>query len=128
MSILLHPLDLLLLIPSLRFPVPFHPVPLRLLLLTLFPLALQFSVLSALRLLQLRPVLSFLRLFQLMVLLSQSLPLSVLLTLHPVLTPQAPFLLAQDLPFLILMVLLLFLQLPLTPLSIWLPLFRVPLR
>ena len=49
--------------------------------------------------------------------------LQVLLTLHPVLIPQS-----QDLPFLILLVLLLFLRLPLALLSIWLPLFRLPLR
>ena len=73
MSMLLLPLALLL-----RFPAPFHPVPLRLLLLTPLPLAPRLPVLSALPLLRLRPVLSFLRLFQLPVLLSQSLPISVL--------------------------------------------------
>ena len=53
--------------------------------------------------------------------LSQALPLPLLLALHLVLTPQDPFPLAQDLPFL-------FLRLPLTLLSIWLLLFRLHLR
>ena len=46
MSIFLYPLDRLL--PALRFPVLVRLIPLRLILLALFPLSLPFPVLSAL--------------------------------------------------------------------------------